>query len=46
MLGRVGADIELSLKIRTRNDAGYGDAPQRIESENASSLGAGAAELE
>lgn len=46
VLGRLGPGVELSLEIRARNDAGYDDATQRIVSENASNLGAGAAEFE
>ena len=46
VLGRLGPDVELSLEVRAKKDGGYDDATQRIVSENASNLGANAAEFE
>ena len=43
---RLGPDVELSLEVRATSSDGYDDGTQRIVSENASNLGAEAAEFE
>jgi hypothetical protein len=44
--GRLGANVELSLEVRATKADGFDDAAQRIVTENASNLGAKAAEFE
>ena len=44
--GRLGASVELSLEVRATKADGFDDAAQRIVTENASNLGAKAAEFE
>jgi hypothetical protein len=43
---RLGDNVELSLEVRSINEAGYDDATRRIVSENATNLGAKSAEFE
>ena len=43
---RLGPNTELSLEVRANNPDGYDDATQRIVAENATNLGASAAEFE
>lgn len=43
---RLGSGVELHLEVRASSEAGYDDATQRIVKENASNLGARAAEFE
>ena len=44
--GRLGADIELNLEIRAKNEDGYDEATRRVIAENASNLGASEAEFD